>query len=84
MIRNCCFEYEKYEEGILFVLMINLLLLTNIEKRKLQKIGIKGIDKIYFPNFSSDVQTEEDKGIINALIIDILFVLTNNKNGLNL
>ena len=86
MIRNCCFEYEKYSEellvkdSVMFSYLIKVLLLIN-DKEKGTKIDIDEIDIMYFNNFDSDKLTHDDKETINDLIIDIFLILTNHKEA---
>lgn len=86
MIRNCCFEYEKFheelfvKETILFSYLIKLLLLVN-DKNKGTKLDLDEIDIIYYTNFDTEKLTQDDKETINDLIIDIFLILTNHKEA---
>ena len=85
LIRNCAFEYEKYidllleKDSILYIFLIKLI--CDINQEKNTKLGVEEIDKIYFENFKVDELNDEEKEIINDLIIDILLVLSNDKKG---
>ena len=86
MIRNCCFEYEKFheelfvKETILFSYLIKLLLLVN-DKNKGTKLDLDEIDIMYYTNFDTEKLTQDDKETINDLIIDIFLILTNHKEA---
>lgn len=83
LFRNCCFEFETYKDellinnGILFNLIIKIFILANANSRKdLENIGIEKIDGIYFPDFKIE-KANEEREIINDLIVDIFLILTN-------
>jgi len=51
--------------------------LANVNNRKdLENIGIEKIDEIYFPDFKLE-KANEEREIINDLIVDIFLILTN-------
>ena len=86
MIRNCCFEYEKYENDILFnnAILFNYLLkilydtnLSKLSNFKYDSEFLVNLECICFPNVSID-QASNEREIINDLVIDIFLVLTNS------
>ena len=85
LIRNCSFEYKNYEEdflendSILFKYLIKLLCLINNADN--DKLGMEDIDNIYLKNFDMKDLTDDDKDIMNDLIIDIFLILTNSEKA---
>jgi hypothetical protein len=86
MIRNCCFEWEKYDDdllcydGRLFDFLLKIMYCTNISTLSSFKYDtdfLVNLDSICFPNFSIQ-QACNEKEIINDLIIDIFLILTNS------
>ena len=51
------------------------------EKIELQDIGTSAIDDIYFTHFKIE-NAEEEKEIINDLIVDIFLILTNEPKAI--
>ena len=82
-IRNCSFEYKKYEkdflerDSILFKYLIKLLCLINNADN--DKLGMEEIDNIYFKNFDVKDLNDDDKETMNDLIVDIFLILTNSE-----
>ena len=82
-IRNCSFEYKKYEkdflerDSILFKYLIKLLCLINNADD--DKLGMEEIDSIYFKNFDVKDLNDDDKETMNDLIVDIFLILTNSE-----
>jgi len=61
----------------LFNLITKIFILANIkDKKELQDIGISVIDEIYFTHFIAE-NANEEREIINDLIVDIFLILTN-------
>ena len=87
LIRNCSFEYKEYiddfleKDGIMFKYLIKLLCLINNADD--EKLGIEEIDNIYFTNFDVKELTQDDKEIMNDLIIDVFLILTNSAKAVN-
>jgi hypothetical protein len=86
MIRNCCFEWEQYEddilcyEGRLFDYILKILFITNLNKLSNFKYDAEfmiNLDTICFPNFSNEIASNE-RDLFNDLIIDIFLILTNS------
>ena len=83
LIRNCCFEYEKHHDellvrdAVMFNYLIKILLMVN----KSKKSGLDDVDVIYFTNFDHDKLSEDDKEVINDLIVDIFLIMTNHNEG---
>ena len=94
LFRNCCFEFEKYEnnlivkDGYMLIVVFKILLLTNNSDNDV-KIDVSSLDNIYFTHFNRE-KAIEDKETINDLVVDLFIVLTNTekvfplvvKNGL--
>ena len=82
LIRNCSFEYKDYvddlleRDSILFKYLIKLLCLINNADN--DKLGMEEIDNIIFSNFDVKDLTDDDKEIMNDLIVDIFLILTNS------
>ena len=83
LIRNCSFEYKKYDkdflerDSILFKYLIKLLCLINNADN--DKLGMEEIDNIYFKNFDVKDLNDDDKETMNDLIVDIFLILTNSE-----
>ena len=83
LIRNCSFEYKKYDkdflerDSILFKYLIKLLCLINNTDN--DKLGMEEIDNIYFKNFDVKDLNDDDKETMNDLIVDIFLILTNSE-----
>lgn len=81
VFRNCCFEFEKYEEdlmskeGFMIGLIFKILLETNLPKNE-TFMEVSSLDSIYLSSFVKE-KAEEERETINDLIIDIFVVLTN-------
>jgi len=81
VFRNCCFEYEKFEEnlvqkdGHMILLAFKVLILINLKSER-TKINNTNIDSIHFTHFDVSKSIEE-KDNINDLILDIFVTLTN-------
>jgi hypothetical protein len=81
VFRNCCFEYEKYEEdlvqkdGHMILLAFKVLILLNLKSER-QKINNSHVDSIHFTHWDMSRSIDE-KDQINELIIDIFVTLTN-------
>jgi hypothetical protein len=87
MIRNCCFEWEKYDneiifnDGKIFDYLLKILYISNLSKLSTFKYDnefLVNLDEICFANVSIE-QASNEKEIINDLIIDIFLVLTNSQ-----
>ena len=87
LIRNCSFEYKDYvkdfleKDSIMFKYLIKLLCLINNADD--DKLGIEEIDNIIFTNFDVKEMTEDDKEIMNDLIVDVFLILTNSPEAVN-
>ena len=87
LIRNCSFEYKDYvqdfleKDSIMFKFLIKLLCLINNADD--DKLGIEEIDNIIFINFDVKEMTEDDKEIMNDLIVDVFLILTNSPEAVN-
>ena len=87
LIRNCSFEYKEYvddfleKDGIMFKYLIKLLCVINNEDD--EKLGIDEIDNIIFNSFDIKELSEDDKEIMNDLIVDIFLILTNSSKAVN-
>ena len=87
LIRNCSFEYKDYvqdfleKDSIMFKFLIKLLCLINNADD--DKLGIEEIDNIIFTNFDVKEMTEDDKEIMNDLIVDVFLILTNSPEAVN-
>lgn len=85
VFRNCCFEFEAFEEqlvckdGIMLLYAFKILVETNL-KNELKYLDIKSLDEIYFTHFDKS-RASEEKEAINDLIIDIFVVLTNTETA---
>ena len=85
LIRNCSFEYKKFDEdflerdSILFKYLIKLLCLINNADN--DKLGMEEIDNIYFKNFDIKDLNDDDKETMNDLIVDIFLILTNSEKA---
>jgi len=99
LMRNCCFEFEKYKEKLfnynckMFDLLLKILILTNVEdKNQMQMIGMQHIDNIFFTNFNTKIFLDEmnvpfrpeEKTHINDIIIDVFLILTNLPEAVDL
>jgi hypothetical protein len=61
----------------MFNYLIKILLMVN----KSKKSGLDDVDVIYFTNFDHDKLSEDDKEVINDLIVDIFLIMTNHNEG---
>ena len=94
LFRNLCSEYSKYEEAILtrdgymFIICFRVLVEANI-KQESWKLNAPVIDELHLTHFDY-TKAEEEKEVINDLIIDIFVTLAGStkafplvvKNGL--
>ena len=65
----------------MFKYLIKLLCVINNEDD--EKLGIDEIDNIIFNNFDIKELSEDDKEIMNDLIVDIFLILTNSSKAVN-
>ena len=65
----------------MFKYLIKLLCLINNADD--DKLGIEEIDNIIFTNFDVKEMTEDDKEIMNDLIVDVFLILTNSPEAVN-
>lgn len=81
LIRNCCFEYEKYidellyKNAIMFNYLIYILCVVNNAKEGFH------LEEIYFANWNKESIKQEDKEVVNDLIVDVFLILTNSNNA---
>jgi len=81
IFRNCCFEFEQYEEsltsreGLMMVYAFKVLIETNLQKDS-GKLNCLALDSIRFTHFDHS-KAQEEKEIVNDLIVDVFVVLTN-------
>ena len=85
LIRNCVFEYEKFideiliKDGILINFLEKILLLNNNYDNK---NNFDNLNNINFNEFENEINNNnEEKEIINELIMDIFLILSNNNKS---
>ena len=85
VFRNCCFEFEKFEnelltqDGFMLGLVFKILIEVNLPGVNIS-LDVPELDKIYFTHFNRE-KAKEEKESINDLIVDIFLVLTNTENA---
>lgn len=83
IFRNCCFEFEKFEDeliakdGIMLLYTFKVLIETHLKSDT--TINAPSLDTIHFTHFDHN-KAQQDKEIIDDLIIDVFVVLTNTYN----
>jgi len=87
MVRNCCFEFEKYEEdlmtnnGKLIDVLVKILFITNSNLTGFDYEYLNQLDLICFTHFNKE-QASSEKDEINDLVVDILLILTNSPKAI--
>lgn len=85
IFRNCCFEFEKYEndllvkDGYMLSLTFKIIMEANLPSKDII-LNVDSLDSIHFTHFNKD-KAKEERETINDLIVDVFVVLTNSQNA---